>query len=418
MTPTVSFRTTRARALALVAALILLTLGTASGAAAQQVGRCFDQARQMSFAVFSDGTFVQEQNPANRGPSWRDPSGQMYLRVNSVDPRFQAHFVSWRGEFVEIDYRYGARVIGGCQLPIPQPPRWTYQPPAMSNWGVPTARGMMRIPQAIVDADEPYAHVMYATEGRAQACFQQNYTSGGLNRAGFGHCMVNAMAGQRELAAYNCVRGSRAAEAQAFCMVGVLGGPREQQYAQALQQCHAQYGSDWSRYPLCMSSVTQGGDAGKLLACVEQQSRRGEVTVMGTAMCYGAGQLNLNTEMQIAVQCAVATGGEPYSFASCAGGQLTARELDKCLTNGIGGSNGCFGPNNTIIQGLNQAGQFIAGQFGPNSLPVQTWNTGVRELQNGARNGAEILQNVGNEIGRAPNNVGRAISRAMPRITL
>jgi hypothetical protein len=408
--------TSRAAAFVSVAAAAIgLAFSAPVVSAQQQIGRCVDNARGMSFAVYSDGMIVQEQNPMNRGLTARDPSGRMYLRVPSVDPRIQAHFISWRGEFVEIDYRYGSRVLGGCQLPIPQP--FVPQPVVMSNWGVQTPQGMMRVPQAIVDPNRQFAPVMYATQGRAQACFQQYYRPSGLDRNGFGNCMVNAMAGQRELAAYNCVRANRDPQTQAFCMVGALGGAREQQYAQALQQCYTQYASDYSRYPLCMASLTQGGDAGKLLACVEQQGRSGNVSVLGTAACYGAGQLNLNTEAQIAVQCAVATGGEPYAFTSCAGGQLTARELDKCLMNGVGGSNGCFGPNNTIIQGLNQTGQIIAGQFGPNSLPVQTWNNGVQALQNGSRAGAQAIQNVGNEVSRASTNVAREVSKVMPRIT-
>jgi hypothetical protein len=403
-----------------IASIAACIMSAATGAHAQQpVGQCFDQMRAMSFTVFADGMFVQNENRGNLGPSWRDPSGQMYLRIHSIDPRRQAHFVSWSGQLVEIDYNAGVRILGFCQLPIPSAPNWHYAEPQMSNWGVLTPAGRMPLPQALVDESRPYAPIMYATEGRAASCLQLNSRAGELDRVGFGDCMVKAMVGQNELAAYNCVRANSTPQGQAFCMIGALGGKREQEYAEVLQGCHRQYGNDWSRYPLCMSSLaTQNTEAGKILACVEQQSRQGNVTALGTATCYGASQLNINTEAQIAVQCAMATGGEPYAFAACAGGQLTARELDKCLSNGVGGPNGCFGPNNTIVQALAQTGEVLSAQFGPNSLPVQTWKTGVRELQNGSRNGAQVLQNVGNEIGRASNNVGKAISRALPRITL
>lgn len=104
----------------------------------------------------------------------------------------------------------------------------------------------------------------------------------------------------------------------------------------------------------------------------------GDIQQMG--VCAGANMLNmkldLNPEQQIAVQCLVSTGGQPYAAAGCIATRLTARELTKCFTDGIGGR-GCFGDNNDLF-GKNgwtaQRLKDLAG--GPHSVindPDQIW---------------------------------------------
>lgn len=67
---------------------------------------------------------------------------------------------------------------------------------------------------------------------------------------------------------------------------------------------------------------------------------------------YSSGQsggrpgLPMNREAQISAQC-VASNGTPQAAAACMAASLTAEELDKCLSKGIGGD-GCFGDNNTL----------------------------------------------------------------------
>jgi hypothetical protein len=96
------------------------------------------------------------------------------------------------------------------------------------------------------------------------------------------------------------------------------------------------------------------------------------------ATCAGANMFNLqlNPEQQIAVQCVVSTGGQPYAAAGCIASRLTMRELTKCMTDGFGGK-GCFGDTNDLFgrEGwtARTLGQ-IAG--GPNSIinnPGQIW---------------------------------------------
>ncbi|RVO48173.1 hypothetical protein [Sinorhizobium meliloti] len=133
-------------------------------------------------------------------------------------------------------------------------------------------------------------------------------------------------------------------------------------------------------FAVCAGTGILGQNATKeqriALTCAADSG--GDVEQM--AVCAGANMLNmkmgLNAEQQIAVQCLVSTGGQPYAAAGCMATRLTARELTKCFTDGIGGD-GCFGDNNDLIgrdgwtaRTLRQIGG------GPNSVinrPDQIW---------------------------------------------
>lgn len=398
-------------------------------ARAQVVGACVDQSRGLTVQFRADG-FMFVPGTTMNGFTRRDPSGVMFLQLPAAVPWQQAFFISWNREFVEVN-QTGVRLIGACQfnpayIP-PNPNVHVWSPPAPSvNQGVYNGTQFVPLPQALVTqqvVNAPFAPPLLVAEARAQQCWAQ---SGG-QRAAFGDCMVRSMVGDRERAAYDCVRrGGNNRAVAATCMVGALGGQRERAIASAVAQCQQRFGSNYNQYPLCMASqnLNVGGEAGKLIACLQQQGSTGNVNMLGTAVCYGSGALNLNAEAQIAVQCAATTGGEPYSFAACAGGQLTARELDKCFTGGIGGQNGCFGPNNTIVQALNQTGQILGQQFGPNNDLVRAWNTAARDITSGPGPNNEfvkVFRNVGNQVGRTfgPNNdIRKAVERVVPRIRI
>ena len=78
---------------------------------------------------------------------------------------------------------------------------------------------------------------------------------------------------------------------------------------------------------------------------------RSDGTASGFITCTGGSVVanRLNPDQQIVVQCIVETGGQPWAAAGCAATQLTVKELTKCVTNGIGGSSGCFGKNNDLV---------------------------------------------------------------------
>ncbi|TIY09062.1 MAG: hypothetical protein E5V18_02950 [Mesorhizobium sp.] len=145
-------------------------------------------------------------------------------------------------------------------------------------------------------------------------------------------------------------------------------------------RCASDSGDDAEQFALCAATGIIGENASKeqkiALTCAAQSGGDFE----GMATCTGANLLNmelgLNPEQQIAVQCLVSSGGQPYAAAGCMATRLTARELTKCFTDGIGGD-GCFGDNNDLT-GRNGWTARTLGQIagGPNSVinnPDQIW---------------------------------------------
>lgn len=132
-------------------------------------------------------------------------------------------------------------------------------------------------------------------------------------------------------------------------------------------------------------AARSGGTTGGFLSCAGTQ-------FVGT-------QLNLNAEQQIAVECVAQSGGQPYAAASCTATRLTMRELGKCVTDGIGGTNGCFGDNNDLV--------------GRNGWTARSFNNIVSDIQQGpgptndlvGRNGFLLrkAQDIRNDIQRGPD---------------
>jgi hypothetical protein len=165
----------------------------------------------------------------------------------------------------------------------------------------------------------------------------------------------------------------------AYCAGSGLVGQQLTPEQQAVLDCAANAEGDATDFATCSAAQIVGPQLSReqriAVQCAAQS--QGDSTMFAT--CAGANMfnLNLNPEQQIAVQCVVSTGGQPYAAAGCIATRLTARELDKCFQNGIGGSDGCFGDNNDLV-GRNgwtaRTLRQVAG--GPNSVinnPGQIW---------------------------------------------
>lgn len=387
-------------------------------AKSQEIGRCFDQVRGQAFAVFPNLFMVQIGNPMNQGQAVRDPSGITFMRVPAVNPAFQAFFVDWNANLVEVNPN-GMFHIGMCQflVPIipPNPNSFNYQPPQMANWGVRTPTGIQAVPSSVARTDQRYVRPLVATPDAANACLHKYAYDERL----FGDCMLNNMLGDREYEVFRCSQLSDDQTEVALCIVGAIGGENEKKAATQLGNCYAENGDNWSQYPLCMAQENMNADTARLLACVQKQANQGSVTFFGTATCYGVQSLRLTPEQQIAVECAMSSGGEPMTFAGCAGGQLTVRELNKCLMHGVG-SHDCFGPNNEIVKALNNVGIDIGNQFGPNNDLVKLWNNGVNDLRNGPGPSNDLVRaanTIANDISNGPgqnNDIVKAIDNVIP----
>lgn len=409
---------------AIVTALTLLICnsGSVRAQAPGIIGQCNDTARGQAFALRADLFMFQIGNPMNSGFAVRDPSGMMFLRMPASNPMYQAFFLGWNGQLIEINPN-GAYPIGFCSLAPgvipPNPNAFAYQPPAMSGGHFVTGAGGTQtpVPAAMAQAGSPFGRPLITSEQKVAQCVSQNSDQNAIT-----NCVVRSMLGTRERRVYDCSRNNTDKTGFAICSVGALGGSNEQQAAQQLGKCYKEYGQDYNKYPLCMAEQNADPNTARLLSCVQKQAESGSVTWTGTAVCYGVGSLQLNPELQIAAECAATSGGQPYVFAGCAGGQLTARELTKCMNQGFGGS-GCFGPNNEVVKGLRALGVNINDAFGPENTIVKTWNQGINDLQNGPgpnNDAIKFTQNVANDIAKGPgenNDIKKAVKKVLPFIS-
>lgn len=170
----------------------------------------------------------------------------------------------------------------------------------------------------------------------------------------------------------------------------------------------------------CIGDQTLGENERYYLGCVTRN--RGDLTK--TAVCGLA--KNLNPEQQIALACAISSGGEPHAFAVCTGGQLLERELNKCWQHGIATASGCFGPNNEYSRLLRSADQQMRRTLGENSVlyhAYQAWhhnvlapgenheivkviNNGIRDVRNGPGENNEFVK-AGKALEKGFRSVGK-----------
>lgn len=352
----------------------------------------------------------------------KDPSGFHYIQLSTNNPQ-RKFFVSWRGQLIEVA-PFGWRQVGACTFinGIPPRPNYTqnYRRLSMSN-GYARGASNRLIPNQFVNQKQSFTPPLIASEQQAIACKNKALSHRGINKDQFGKCLVNSMLGKKEKKLYACSQQANSDETKmALCALGELGGQNERVAVRKISECYDEHKDNYDEYPMCLAEQEMNEDAAVVLGCIRKQSESGDVSFYGTAVCYGADQIDLNPEQQIILECGMASGGEPYSFASCAGGRLTSRELDKCMTHGIGGDNGCFGKNNDIIKGLKAMGIDLHEHYGPNHFVVKNWNNAVSDIKNGIGETNEInkmLSTAANDIKNGPgknNDVVKAVERIIP----
>lgn len=164
----------------------------------------------------------------------------------------------------------------------------------------------------------------------------------------------------------------------ASCAGGALVGNALGQKEQQVLGCAATAGGDTAKFAGCSVNSLFGDRLSKEQRIAVQCAAQSQGDPTGFATCAGANFLGmqLNPEQQIAVQCVVATGGTPPAATGCMASRLVARELTKCLTDGVGGS-GCFGDNNDLVGKNGFVGRTLSQVAGgPNSVinnPGQIW---------------------------------------------
>lgn len=187
------------------------------------------------------------------------------------------------------------------------------------------------------------------------------------------HSGIKMSEDQRVLA--NCAMKAKGDKDDFATCVGAafLGknlGPNEQK----VLGCAASAGGDTSKFAACSATALFGDKLSKEQQVAVQCAAQSQGDPTGFATCAGVNMFNmqLNPEQQIAVQCVVSTGGQPHAAAGCIGSRLTARELGKCLSHGIGGEDGCFGDNNDLVGKNGWVGRTL-GQIPGVINPAQIW---------------------------------------------
>lgn len=384
---------------------------------------CVDQRFNQSFQIDEfTGQSFQIGNPMNQGMSYRDPTGQFYMRLPAANPFMEAYFAAWDGRLILLSMNVpGPLVIGFCQQVSGMPPPPVFQIPNLppSPYQVVGApKGAAPIPSRFAPQQSGYVRPAYASEQAITQCL--NSSGGDQDR--FVDCAARKMFSTQQIAVYDCVAKSSDDNMRAQCLAGQLLGHNERRVLDQVQGCYQQSGGNWQHMPLCLANQQFDPNTQRTIGCIQQQMQSGSVSAWGTVACVGSNNLNINPEMTIAVQCAATTGGDPLAWAGCTGGQLTERELSKCLTNGVGGPDGCFGPNNTIVQGLNQLGQIMQQQFGPTNDIVRGFNNAVKDVTHGPgpnNDLVRIINNVSRDVTHGPgpsNDIRKFANKVFPGI--
>ena len=233
-------------------------------------------------------------------------------------------------------------------------------------------------------------------------------------------CAGRKLLGTQEQKYLNCAVGSQgSAQNLATCLGSSAMGSRERK----LLACATSAGSN-EEAVACAAGEYMGKNEQMYLNCAVQN----QFQMAGTVACALSQQIDMNAEMQIAVGCAMTSGGEPMVFATCTAGQLSAKELEKCWAHGIATDQGCFGPNNSIrkfydsindemkkILGANSEAYKMYELYhnnvlapGPNHEVVKALNTALNDIKHGPGPNNDVVKVV-NKAKNAINSVTKSI---------
>ena len=170
-------------------------------------------------------------------------------------------------------------------------------------------------------------------------------------------CVAQGSLSKEQERIFNCAvtnKGSYAAMG-ACALSGQLTPEQRRVY-----DCVAENYNSYAKAGLCAAGDQLSPEQKRIAGCV--LNNKGIYMQMGVC-AVGS---NLTPEQQVFASCAVSTGGQAYAFAGCVGTQLTMNELQKCMTDGIGGS-GCFGDNNTAVKLVSNAWKDVTEGPGPSN---------------------------------------------------
>lgn len=398
-------------------AALMLVPETAFSQPAFRIGQCRDAITGRIDDVDSNLWMRNTQNHSIQIRAERDPSGVTFMRIPAANP-LEQFWVTWDMRVIQINQFGQWRVMGDCRLdPMflqrARPVFYT-GPITYDNLGIVVGDGMdttsTLIPNNLIEQGLEFVAPVIPTQALTERCM----TSSGGDRRQFFDCVAAEAMGEKELASYRCMRESQNREQLSLCLLRENMGQNERAALADAERCYKQYGTNWQQYPVCMASGRFDEKTARALQCLQQNSQTGSFSYWGLAVCYAGPQLGLNAEAVVAMECAMASGGEPLTFVGCTGGRLAMMELDKCFTVGVG-DNGCFGKNNLFTTTINNIGAELGRQFGPNNDVVRAWND-ITRGPGKKHEAVRIVNNVTREAGRASKNIKREVKKVLPRI--
>lgn len=315
-----------------------------------------------------------------------------------------------------------------------------------------------------------YVEPMIGLQKSAERCMEISRESNNPHRL-FGECMAGEMMSNDQKFVYGCYSESDKATEIALCISGRDNfTPKEM----AAAECLLEAASDRQRSVCISSGFLEGKEAAIANCAIESEDEEDLLS------CAAVGQLPpeiepyatcisdhyqdetedilacslvhfLNEEQQEFAQCALtsenifsyavcmsrdeltpeqeivatcaAESADPYQFVACAGGKLTAREISKCFSGGIGTKDGCFGPNNFIVSGIDDiVADLQRGGLGDNNEVIVALKTISNDMANGIGDSNDIkktLKNAANDVTKGPgknNEVIRTFDRIVPKI--
>ena len=123
----------------------------------------------------------------------------------------------------------------------------------------------------------------------------------------------------------------------------------------------------------CVTQRATSSHAGYYVGCLINNSEQ-----LGAAAACALSK-HLTPEERIALSCAIETGGEPHAYLTCAGGQILAREIDKCVEGGAMREGGCFGPNSEYQRFVHSVDRRVAAALGENSAAYKAYKFSAGE---------------------------------------
>jgi uncharacterized membrane protein len=185
-------------------------------------------------------------------------------------------------------------------------------------------------------------------------------------------CLSKDRLSEQEQRILNCALSSQGSFVNAgSCALGAQLSPEQRR----LLDCVATNRTSYRDMAFCAAAPYVTSEQRRIANCVLNN----RTSYVGMGVCAAGSALT--PEQQVFVQCAVSTGGQPYAFAGCVGTQLTLNELQKCLTDGIGGS-GCFGKNNEATKFVRNAWKDVTRGPGPSNDLLGQDGAAIRTVRN------------------------------------